>query len=544
MQRRISLIPQPQQLTAAAGDLDLSTLDGIAADPELHPLAWLLSDLLNRGTGLRLTVADPGAGGRVLRLRLDGDRPEDLTTAAEAYRLDVTAAGVDLAAAHPAGIARGIATLRQLLPADALREAPAAAPVVPHVSIVDEPRLRWRGVMLDVARHFQPKDFVLKMIDRAWLHRLNVVHLHLTDDQGWRFEIPSRPRIAEVATWRAETKIGHAVDDSQGFDGTPHGGHFSVPDLREIASYARERHIMIVPEVNLPGHARAVLAAYPELGAGQRKPVSPTFGVFEEVLEPTPEALDFALEAYTAVAEVFDGPFVHIGGDEVPMTQWESSPVARALMEREGMEDVRGVQAWFTKAFCDRLAAMGKRVIGWDEILDGGAPAEAAVSVWRNEAYVKKAIAAGHEVVSCPEPFVYYDHYESTDPDEPLRIHGLTPVEKVAGWDPVPPGVDESKVLGVQCQLWSEYLPSPQDVEYAAFPRLSVLSEVAWTNPEVREANPVLDRLGDHLERLHAMGIRYRPLEGPAPWQRGGTGRRARYDRVFTEHAVADAAAE
>ncbi|MEU5872428.1 beta-N-acetylhexosaminidase [Glycomyces sp. NPDC047369] len=535
MQRRISLIPQPQQLVLADGDLDLRTLDAIAADPELHPLAWLLSDLLNRGTGLRLAVTGP-AEGRVLRLRLEGERPADLTTAAEAYRLDVAADGIDLAAAHPAGIARGIATLRQLLPADALREAPAADPVVPLAAIDDEPRLRWRGVMIDVVRHFQPKDFVLKMIDRAWLHRMNVVHLHLTDDQGWRFDVPSRPRLAEIASWRAETKVGHARDEASGYEPTPHGGIFSVPDLREIASYARERHIMIVPEVNLPGHARAVLAAYPELGAGQDKPVSPTFGVFEEVLEPTQAALDFALEAYTAIGEVFEGPFVHIGGDEVPMTQWESSPVARELMEREGMEDVRGVQAWFTKAFCDHLTSMGKRVIGWDEILDGGAPAEAVVHVWRNEAYVKKAIAAGHLVVASPEPYAYYDHYESDDPAEPLRIHGLTTVDKVAGWDPVPAGVDGERVLGIQCQLWSEYLPTPRDVEYSAFPRLSVLAEVGWTGMAVREANPVQDRLADHLERLHAMGIDYRPPTGPERWQRGGTGRRARYDWTFEEH--------
>jgi hexosaminidase len=542
MQRRISLIPQPQQLTAADGDLDLRLLSAIAADPELHPLGWLLSDQLNRGTGLRLpvvrgTAKDP-AGGRVLRLALAGERPADFTTAAEAYRLDVTPDGVDLTAAHPAGIARGIATLRQLLPADSLREAPAAEPVVPLVSIVDEPRLRWRGVMLDVARHFQPKDFVLKMIDRAWLHRLNVVHLHLTDDQGWRFEVPTRPKLTEIGSWRAETKIGHARSDD-GYEPTPHGGFFSVSDLREIASYARERHVMIVPEINLPGHARAVLAAYPELGAGQNRPVCPTFGVFEEVLEPTQAALDFALEAYTAIGEVFDGPFVHIGGDEVPMTQWESSPVARALMEREGMADVHGVQAWFTRAFCEHLAAMGKRVIGWDEILDGGAPPEAAVQVWRTQAYVEKALEAGHEVLVSPQTHVYFDHYESDDPREPLRIHGLTPIEKVAAWDPAPPGIDESRILGVQAQLWSEYLPSPRDVEYAAFPRLAVLAEVAWTNVAVREADPVLERLPAHLERLHAMGIGYRPLEGPKPWQEGGTGRYHRFDWEFTEPEAA-----
>jgi hexosaminidase len=549
MQRRISLIPQPQQLTAADGDLDLSTLRAIAAAPELHPLAWLLSDLLHRGTGLRLTVAEPTtkdpAQDRCLHLALEGDRPDDFTTAAEAYRLHVTPSGVTLTAAHPAGIARGIATLRQLLPADALREAPAADPILPLVAITDEPRLRWRGVMLDVARHFQPKDFVLKMIDRAWLHRLNVVQLHLTDDQGWRFEVPSRPKLTEIGSWRAETVIGHARED-RGYDGTPHGGHYSVSDLREIAAYARERHIMIVPEINLPGHARAVLAAYPELGAGQDQTVARTFGVFEEVLEPTQAALDFALEAYTAIGEVFDGPFVHIGGDEVPMTQWETSPTAKALMEREGLEDVHGVQAWFTKAFCAHLTAMGKRVIGWDDILDAGADLKkygldgdaatpVAIAVWRTEAYVEKALDAGHEVLVSPQTHVYFDHYESDDDDEPLRIHGLTPVEKVAAWDPVPAGIDESRILGAQCQLWSEYLPNPRDVEYAAFPRMAVFAEVAWTDLDVREAEPVLHRLGDHLERLHAMGIGYRPLEGPKPWQQGGTGRYRRFDWAFTE---------
>ena len=216
------------------------------------------------------------------------------------------------------------------------------------------------------------------------------------------------------------------------------------------------------------------------------------------------------------------------------MTQWESSPIARELMEREGIADVRGVQAWFTKAFCDHLTGMGKRVIGWDEILDGGAqsiPDEAvrprllAQRGLRQEGH--RGRPPGGRLARAD---VYYDHYESDGAEEPLRIHGLTPVEKVAGWDPVPPGIDGSKVLGIQCQLWSEYLPSPKDVEYAAFPRLSVLAEVGWTNLDVREANPVMDRLSDHLERLHAMGIGYRPLNGPKPWQQGGTGRRRRFD--------------
>ncbi len=535
MQRRISLIPQPQHLADAGGELDLSSLGAIvAADPDTAGLAWLLSDLLARGTGLRLAVHDSFAGPAV-RLRLEGPRPADLTREAETYRLRVDDDGVDLAAAHPAGISRGIAALRQLLPADALRAAPAARPVLPRVTIEDAPRLRWRGVHVDVARNFQPKEFVLAMIDRAWFHRLNVVHLHLTDDQGWRIEVPSRPKLAEIASWRTETVVGHARDDA-GYDGTPHGGYYTTADLREIVAYGRERHVMIVPEVNLPGHTRAVLAAYPELGTGHGEPVATTFGVFEEVLEPTEESLAFARDVFEAVAEVFDAPFLHIGGDEVPTVQWESSPVAAELMRREGIADVRGVQAWFTRAFAGQVASLDRRVIGWDEILDGGAPAEAVVAVWRNEAYVKKAVEAGHEVIVAPEPYVYFDHYASDGADEPLRIHGLTTVEKVAEWDPVPAGVDPDAILGGQCQLWSEYMPSPRDVEYGAFPRLAVFADVLWAEPEAREAAPVLDRLKDHLPRLDALGIEYRPLEGPKPWQTGGTGARKRFDLVFEEH--------
>ncbi|GAB3647944.1 beta-N-acetylhexosaminidase [Glycomyces tarimensis] len=534
MQRRLSLIPQPQHLADAGGELDLASLGAVvAADPETTGLAWLLSDLLARGTGLRLAVVD-AFDGPAVRLRLEGARPADFTTDSEAYALTTGPGGVDLAAAHPAGIARGIATLRQLLPADALRAAPAAPAVVPCVAIEDEPRLRWRGVMVDVVRHFQPKEFVLAMIDRAWLHRLNVVHLHLTDDQGWRVEVPGRPELTETASWRAETVVGHARG-AAGFDGTPHGGFYTLADLREIVAYGRERHVTVVPEINLPGHTRAVLAAYPELGAGPGKPVATTFGVFEEVLEPTEAALEFARDVFSAVAAVFDSPFIHIGGDEVPTVQWESSPAAKELMDREGIADVRGVQAWFTRAFADHIGSLGRRVIGWDEILDGGAPAEAVVSVWRNEAYVKKAAAAGHEVIVAPEPYVYFDSYEGDGPEEPLRIHGHIPAAKVADWDPVPAGVDPDSVLGAQCQLWSEYMPNARDVEYGAFPRLAVFADVAWASMEAREAEPVMERLRGHLSRLDAMGVGYRPLEGPKPWQSGGTGSRKRFDWAAEE---------
>lgn len=537
----VELIPQPSTVSEQPGSFTVTADTVIVASGSAAGPAWLLHDALRTGTGLALPVVPTPTGSPAITFTLDESAPLAFpSTAAERYGLDVRPDGATVHAAHPAGLAAAVQTIRQLLPADTLRAAPiVTGPVtLPCVHIEDEPRFAWRGVMLDVARHFQPKEFLLRLIDLAALHRLNVVHLHLTDDQGWRLEVPSWPRLTEVGAWRSETIMGHAAV-SEEFDGTPHGGYYTTADLREVVAYAATRHITVVPEVDLPGHVRAALAAYPELGnTGSAKPVATTFGIFEEILAPSDDALRFARDVFDVLVDIFDSPYIHIGGDECPRTEWRTSDAAQAKAAELGLASVDLLQSWFTAQFAEYLRGRGRRVIGWDEIMDGGAPQDAVVAVWRNFGIAAKALAAGHDVIVAPQESVYLDYYPSDDPAEPLHIHGLLPFEAMAEFDPAPsvdsvepdvtPPGGTGRVLGVQAQLWTEYMPTSRDVEYAAFPRLAAAADMAWASMANRRQWPVTDRVGSHLARLDALGVNYRPLAGPHPWQRGGTGARAR----------------
>ncbi|NEE00363.1 beta-N-acetylhexosaminidase [Phytoactinopolyspora halotolerans] len=537
----LDLIPQPRSVVQRPGTFAVRSGLSIAAEGDAVGPAWLLHDVLRAAAGIAAPVL-PHDATAAIRFQLSGAGTAEFPSpAAERYRLDVTEDAVTVSASHPSGLVRAVQTIRQLLPADGLRAAPVAGvPVqLPCVTIDDEPHFGWRGVMLDVARHFQPKDFLLRLIDLAALHQLNVVHLHLTDDQGWRLEVPGWPRLTEVGSWRPETVVGHAAS-GQGFDGTPHGGYYTAADLKEVVAYAAARHITVVPEIDMPGHVRSVLAAYPELGNTDTvHPVATTFGIFPEVLAPTDEALRFARDVFDVVTEIFDAPYIHIGGDECPRSEWRESAQAKARADELGLDSTDRLQSWFTASFADHLRAKGRRVIGWDEILeDGGAPRDAVISVWREFATAAKALAAGHDVIVAPQKAVYLDWYESDGPDEPLHIHGHLPLETIAEFDPAPSGAPEmdaagsGTVLGVQAQLWTEYLPTPRHVEYAAFPRLAAVADMAWSGLDARREHPIATRLATHVTRLDALGVNYRPTEGPHPWQRGGTGPRARFDRA------------
>ena len=529
----IELIPHPVSLTEKDGAPFLVDDDTVIVAPGLaQAAAWLLHDLLRAGTGLRLPVMTEPAGTGAIEFTLSDDEPAPWTTAAEAYRLDVSAERVHIGAATPAGLIQAVHTLRQLLPAETLRAAAVARPPlpIPAVLITDEPRFAWRGLMLDVARHFMPKESVLRFIDLVALHHLNVLHLHLTDDQGWRLPVPNWPKLTEISNWRTETVIGHAMADT-GYDGTPHGGHYTHDDLREIVAYAAARGVTVVPEIDLPGHVRSVLAAYPELGnTGERKPVATTFGIFSEVLAPTEEALRFCRDVFDTVVDIFPADFVHIGGDECPRTEWLESPVARARADELGLSGPELLQSWFTRRFAEHLSGYGRTIIGWDEILDGGAPSDAVVMVWRDFGIAEKAIQKGHRVIVAPVQAAYLDYYPSDSEEEPLHIANRITLDDIAAFEPVPEGTDDAAVLGVQAQLWTEYIPDARRAEYNLFPRLVASAELAWSTGRVRREHPVTDRMPTHLKRLDAIGVNYRPLEGPHPWQRGGTGSRARVD--------------
>lgn len=518
---RPDLVPAPRHYRGRPGQLTLEGRIDLSADARAEPSAALLAETLTRA-GVQVRVVPPGEQA-ALALRIDSGVSAD----PEGYHIDITAERAVLTGASVDGVARAVQTVRQLLPADALRHAPVGAAVhLPCCDIDDWPRFGWRGVHLDVARHFLPVHAVLRLIDLAALHRLNVVHLHLTDDQGWRLEIPSRPRLAEQASWRTETVIGRDA----GFDGTPHGGFYTAADIAEIVAYANQRRITIVPEVDLPGHVQAVLAAYPELGnTGDPVQVRRTWGISENVLAPTEQALAFAKEVLDTVIDLFPGSWVHVGGDEVPRTEWRASDAAGARARELGLASVDELQSWFLRELHAHLAARGRRTAGWDEILDdGGMPTDTVVTAWRGTEHAQAGLAAGHEVVMASKTAAYFDYASSDDPVEPIAQRRIITLADVIAWEPEPPGAADQPgtVLGVQAQLWSEFLPSLSAVEYAAFPRLCAIAEAGWCAPDERE--DLLERLPGHLRRLDALSVNYRPLAGPHPWQRGGTGRRQR----------------
>ena len=518
----MDLIPTPTRLHAAPDDTPFALDDStrIDAAPGTEGVARWLRATVGVAAGLDLA---PGAGG--IRLRTDD------SLAAEAYRLTVRADGVGITGGGPAGVFWGAQTLRQLLGPQAFRRAPldGTPPRVPCVEVEDEPRFGWRGFLLDVARHFMPKDVVLRYVDLLAAHKLNVLHLHLTDDQGWRIEIRRYPRLTEVGAWRTRTKVG--MRESPLWDERPHGGYYTQDDIREIVAYAAERHITVVPEIDVPGHSQAAIAAYPELGnqdviGTTPLPVLASWGVNPNVLAPTDNTLRFYEGVLTEVLELFPSTFVHIGGDECPKDQWRASKAAQARIEELGLADEDALQSWFIRHFDGWLADRGRRLIGWDEILEGGLAPGAAVSSWRGYAGGIAAARAGHDVVICPQEQVYLDHRQHGGPDEPVPIGYVRTLEDVYRFEPVPPQLDGEQarhVIGTQANLWTETLDSVRAVDYLAFPRLAAFAEVAWSRlpaPEKRDYQDFTARMTAHYRRLDALGVEYRPSAGPHPWQR------------------------
>ncbi|GAB3445151.1 beta-N-acetylhexosaminidase [Actinophytocola sediminis] len=443
------------------------------------------------------------------------------------FRITITPAAVTTVAADQAGAYYAEGALRQLLGPDAARAANIHTGqwILPCGQIEDHPRFAWRGCLLDVARHFMPKAGVFRFIDLMAAHRLNVLHLHLTDDQGWRIEIPDYPRLTEVGAWRHGSWTGRPPDGTTEHDGRPHGGFYSTEDLKEIAAYAARRHITVVPEVDVPGHSQAAIAAYPALGVtGEQLPVRTAWGISEHVLNAADETVEFYQRVFSHVASVFPSPVLCVGGDEVPPTQWIASPTARQRAADLGLPSPAHLHGWFVARIAAHLATLGRRALGWDELLDSGeVPPGTIIASWRGEAAGIAAATAGHDVVMCPEQHVYLDHRQSDHPDEPIPVGYRHTLADVYGYEPIPaglPGDARDRVLGAQAQVWTEHLDSARRVDYAAFPRLAAFAEVVWSPEKDRSLTEFEHRLAHHhLPRLDAMGVEYRPLSGPHPWQ-------------------------
>lgn len=485
-------------------------------------------DALTDAVRLALAVLDlrPGeAASATVRVE------EDPALGPEAYAMTIADDGVRIAAGDRAGAFYAGQTLRQMLPPEAFRSAlvPGTAWTVPCGRVADAPAFTWRGAHLDVARTFLPKREVLRMIDLLALHKLNRLHLHLADDQGWRVESRAFPLLQEVGSHRARTITSHYGEEAA-FDGVPHGGHYTLADLAEIAAYARARAVTVVPEIDVPGHASAVLAAYPALASrpGERYEVLDRWGISPAILSPLPATVDFLTTVFGEIADALgDVPYFHIGGDECVLDDWAASAEISAYQASLGLGSTGDLHAWFLRRLADALAERGSRAVVWDEaFVSGMLRQDTIVMPWRGEHVARRAAAAGHDVVATPVFPMYFDYAEAASPEEPAGLGDAITVADVAAFAPAPPlwaDEERARVIGAQFQLWSERIPDGRTLDYRAWPRGCAAAEVAWTGGPVASED-FFRRLDTHLGRLDAFGVEYRPPAGPRPWQRGGTG--------------------
>ena len=474
-----NVVPLPKSVVMAKGlPFNLTNATTIVyegTNPEMKRNARFLSEYIQQASGIKTAVLDKRdkkAAAIVLTI-------DPKVVGAEAYRLSVNNKQVTIAASTPAGVFYGIQTLRKSLPVQTTGEAIT----LPAVTVADAPRFGYRGMMLDCARHFFPLSFVKKFIDILAMHNMNVFHWHLTEDQGWRLEIKSHPELTAKSSMRSGTVIGHnaTVDDS-----IPHGGFYTQQEAREIVEYARQRHITVIPEIDMPGHMLAALAAYPELGCtGGPYEVGHRWGVYKDVLCLGKESTyKFVQDVIDEVVDIFPAKYFHIGGDESPTVMWEKCPKCLQKAKDENT-DIKHLQQYFTNRVEKYLNGKGKSIIGWDEILEGKINQSATIMSWRGVEPGLKAAKQGHDVIMTPSSHVYFDHYQAKDTKhEPDAIGGCSPVEKVYSYEPLPDTLSaeaKSRIKGVQANLWTEYIPFTTQAEYMVLPRMAALAEVQWT---------------------------------------------------------------
>jgi hexosaminidase len=416
----------------------------------------------------------------------------------EMYLLDIKSNCVKIEARDVEGIVHGIQTLLQLLPLKITENI-----YLPVVSIVDYPRFSYRGMHLDVSRHFFPVNFIKKYIDYLAFHKFNTFHWHLTDDQGWRIEIKSYPKLTTVGAWRDSTLIGHFRDTPAHYDGKPYGGFYTQDEVKDIVYYAAIRGITIIPEIDIPGHSRAAIAAYPELSTNPDTTwkVATAWGMFNRqnnVLAPNEKTFAFLKAVFGEIADLFPSPYIHVGGDECSKIWWKADPRTQAFMKDHGLKDETALQTYFIEQAIRDVTAKGKKVIGWDEILEPGLDTSAIIMNWRG---VKAAITAaqnGHKVIMSPGKPLYFDYYQSKQKDS-LAIGGYTPWDSVYLFEPIPAQISaqglSDQVLGVQANVWTEYMAYPSKVEYMIFPRMTALSEVLWTDKNRKNIDDFKRRL-------------------------------------------------
>ncbi len=529
---RISVIPLPVSVEHNDGSFVITPSTPVVAGDNAAGEASKLIDALAPAMGHRLKlVKDLSTAGAndysPLQLKLDSSLGDRLGE--EGYELDVTARSVTVRAVKPAGLFYGIQTLRQLLPPAIFsrQKVEGIEWAVPCVRIFDYPRFRWRGLLIDPARHFIPVRDVEQFIDAMAQHKFNRLQVHLTDDQGWRIEIKKYPQLVETGAWMDITTIWRGGDVGAGLkpahisaDGRRPGGFYSQDDIRHLVRYAAERHITIVPEIEMPAHTGAAIVSYPDLGLHPEKlkslPPEKRWTAHEAVLAPRPQSVAFMQDVLTEVMHLFPSRYIHIGGDEANIEHWRKSEEMQALIRKLKLENEEELHSWFIRQMDAFLTSHGRQLVGWDEILQGGLAPGAVVMSWRGEAGGITAAQAGHDVVMAPTSHTYFDYYQGPAETEPKAIGGYIPLEKVYQHEPIPAALNADQArhaLGGQAQLWGEYIDNQKHRFYMTYPRATALSEVLWSPRQDRDYRRFLLRLADHLARLEALEVNYRPLD-------------------------------
>lgn len=514
----LALVPVPQQVEVQVGTYHLMPGALIVADEAALPAASLMAREMEPAFGTRFQIATKGRN-PAIRVSLKGHT----SLGAEGYTLAIGKSGVEIRANSPAGAFYGLQTVRQLLPASVFGSVKQNQTwTLPYVQITDSPRFGWRGSMMDSCRHFMPKEFVKKYIDQLAQLKINTFHWHLTDDQGWRIEIKRYPKLTSVGAWRKNIDEQKADQPHkyryQGMFNRPdvYGGYYTQEEIREIVAYAEARFVTIVPEIEMPGHASAAIAAYPELGnhPDKQREVVASWGVMGGVFNVEDSTVKFLQNVLDEVVELFPSKFIHIGGDEAPKTEWEQSPRAQELMKQRGLKDEHELQSWFIRQMDRHLTAKGRKLIGWSEILEGGLAENAAVMSWLGTSGGIQAARTGHDAVMAPTSHTYLDYYQSADRSrEPQAIGGHISLYLTYGFEPIPAELEPQfhpHILGVQGQIWTEYIQHPKQFEYMAFPRMCAIAEVAWSPKATREFKGFMARLEGHLARLERQDVMFR----------------------------------
>lgn len=503
---KLPLIPRPLEVTEGKGQFVIDNKVGLqlkSDNAELKIATNYLVDFLKNDYHVQLTE---NVKNRSINFELDKNILNE-----EGYTVDVKKTSVTIKSRTPAGAFLAIQTLRQLIPAgqkDRLE--------VPVIFIKDEPRFAHRGVMLDVARYYFPVSFIKKYIDVLAAYKINKFHLHLTEDAGWRMEIKKYPKLQEISAWRDSTIVGHVTDRPRKFDGKRHGGYYTQEELKDLVKYAQERFITIIPEIDMPGHTLSALAAYPELSCfpEAKYQVLTSWGIQKDILCPKENTFKFVEDVLTEVMEVFPSKYIHIGGDEARKDNWKKCPHCQGLIKEKGLKDEHGLQSYFIQRVEKFVNSKGRKIIGWDEILDGGLAPNATVMSWRGEAGGIEAAKQGNNVIMSPNHYMYLDYYQTPEKRkrEPVAISDYVPLETVYTYNPLPKSLNpeqQKRILGVQAHIWSEYVPNGDHAEHMSFPRVLAMTEVGWTALEKKDYTDFIKRLKGTVSFLNKKKVNY-----------------------------------